>query len=345
MYWAGRDCGRDAAIRAKQAYAQAIRASECVQIDTINIIHRSHDLTLFARVADYQPAWLLNGLCYQERLFFDYGTILMLYPMDDLPCFQTVMQKFEQRLAHASEQAHMVRKHVLEEIAMRGPLASRDFANRERIRGGFNHVKDTSNALHHLYLCGHLMTSQRRNFERVYDLAHNVNAVKSGSSATQAMSNAEAERYLALKAMRDLGLATGAEWARRATLMQHERVAAKTATRRLDTLAAENALVKIHVEGIRESCYLPQEDLSLLETLEAGATPAQWQPLNTTTQEEVTFLAPLDNVIWDRARTASLFDFEYVWEVYKPAASAQMGILHPSSIVRRSPCRTHGLSP
>ena len=308
----------------KSGVAQAIRASECVQVDTINIIHRSHDLTLFARVSGYQPEWL-HEACYGERQFFDYGTILMLYPIADLPCFQTVMQRLHQRLSHVEETAQTVRQHVLEAIAKRGPLANRDFTDRERIPGGFNHVKDTSSALYHLYLSGHVMTSHRRNFERVYDLAHNVHAPTNGNPSCPPVSVAEAERFFALKAMRDLGLATGAEWARRATLMQHERIPARTATKRLDALVSEGALATVEVEGIRETCYLPAEDAPLLAILEADEIPAQWQPVHETTNDEVTFLAPLDNVIWDRARTASLFDFEYVWEVYKPAATRKWG--------------------
>ncbi len=323
----------------KSGVAQAIRASECVQVDTINIIQRSHDLTLFARVSDYQPEWL-HDVCYGERQFFDYGTILMLYPIADLPCFQTVMQRLHQRLSPAEEQAQTVRQHVLEEIAKRGPLANRDFTERERIPGGFNYVKDTSSALYHLYLSGHVMTHHRRNFERVYDLSHNVNAQLNETPSCPPVSAADAERFFALKAMRDLGLATGAEWARRASLMQHERIPARTATKRLDTLVSEGALATVEVEGIREPCYLPAEDAPLLPILAAGEIPRQWQTVNATTNEEVTFLAPLDNVIWDRARTASLFDFEYVWEVYKPAATRKWGyytlpILYGDRLVAR----------
>ena len=47
-------------------------------------------------------------------------------------------------------------------------------------------------------------------------------------------------------------------------------------------------------------------------------------PVGTTNQEEVVFLAPLDIVI-ARGRSSWIFDFEYVWEVYKPAASRRWG--------------------
>jgi hypothetical protein len=76
---------------------------------------------------------------------------------------------------------------------------------------------------------------------------------------------------------------------------------------------------------LKEPRYAPAADLPLLAELAKGRTPACWQPLATTTNEEVNFLAPLDNVIWDRARTRALFDFEYIWEVYKPASQRRWG--------------------
>ncbi len=66
------------------------------------------------------------------------------------------------------------------------------------------------------------------------------------------------------------------------------------------------------------------EDLPMLETLEAGNIPPAWQPLATTTGEEAVFLAPLE-IVSARGRSRSLFDFEYIWEVYKPAELRRWG--------------------
>ena len=140
--------------------------------------------------------------------------------------------------------------------------------------------------------------------------------------------------------MRDLGLATPAQWARRVSLMEHHRVSAREAKKQLESLALDLALVVVKIEGQAEPCYLPAEDYVLLDVLERGDVPAQWKPLAATTNEEVTFLAPLDNAIWDRARLQSLFDFEYVWEVYKPAHTRKWGyytlpILYGDQLVAR----------
>jgi uncharacterized protein len=65
-------------------------------------------------------------------------------------------------------------------------------------------------------------------------------------------------------------------------------------------------------------------DAPLLDTLIAGGVPKAWSPQDTTTEDEVTFLAPLDPVS-ARGRAKLLFDFDYVWEVYKPAPQRKWG--------------------
>ena len=63
---------------------------------------------------------------------------------------------------------------------------------------------------------------------------------------------------------------------------------------------------------------------ALLDDLIAGGVPQAWTPLETTTTEEVVFLAPLDPVS-ARGRAKELFGFDYVWEVYKPGSQRKFG--------------------
>ncbi len=63
--------------------------------------------------------------------------------------------------------------------------------------------------------------------------------------------------------------------------------------------------------------YTLGSDVRVLRDLSAGRVPKACKPLETTTTEEVVFLAPLDQVS-ARARAKALFGFEYVWEVYEP---------------------------
>jgi uncharacterized protein YcaQ len=72
--------------------------------------------------------------------------------------------------------------------------------------------------------------------------------------------------------------------------------------------------------------------------------PRGWRPLEGTTLDEVTLLSPLEPVIHDRNRTRALFDFDYLWEVYTPAARRRYGyyalpILWGDRIVGRTDLR------
>jgi uncharacterized protein YcaQ len=76
-----------------------------------------------------------------------------------------------------------------------------------------------------------------------------------------------------------------------------------------------------------------------LSELEAGRIPKSWKPLGPSTEEEVTFLAPLD-MVSARGRAKQVFDFEYLWEVYKPVHQRRWGyytlpILYGDDLVAR----------
>ena len=82
-------------------------------------------------------------------------------------------------------------------------------------------------------------------------------------------------------------------------------------TKVLQELVAESELIELSIEGSKEIFYIRKEDEHLLGK-SARKNVAQ-------------FIAPLDNLIWDRGLIKELFDFEYTWEVYTPAAKRRFG--------------------
>ncbi len=80
----------------------------------------------------------------------------------------------------------------------------------------------------------------------------------------------------------------------------------------------------VEVEGSREHWFVLSTDVPILSALEAGGIPERWRPLASSTDDEAVFLAPLD-IVSTRGRARWLFDFEYLWEVYKPAAKRRWG--------------------
>jgi uncharacterized protein YcaQ len=81
----------------------------------------------------------------------------------------------------------------------------------------------------------------------------------------------------------------------------------------LQELCEEGSLLPVKVEGLKEAFYMRTEDQAVLNAIHRDA------------EQTVTILAPLDNLLWDRKLIKDVFDFEYSWEVYRPAATRKYG--------------------
>jgi uncharacterized protein YcaQ len=315
---------------------QAIRACEAVQMDPLNVVARSHDLSLMARVADYAPA-LLDSALYERRELFDYGGGLFIYPMSELPYWRTPMRRAGQKPRWASFAAEhpALLDEMRAELRSRGPLGNRDFTGRARVHNNYRGGKDSAIALYYLWLTGEAMIHHRQGFERVYDLRERVAPAVYDSDAPED----EAEAFFARKATAFYGLLSERRWGDALWGFLERRMDRADARRQLDTLTGQGILVPVRVEGLPGVWYALAADLPLLHTLEAGEVPEPWRALATTTAEEVVLLAPLD-IVSARGRASWLFDFEYIWEVYKPAEARRWGyytlpILYGDRLVAR----------
>src|SRR5262249_37815251 len=90
--------------RGARGTAQAMRAIEYLQLDPLQIIARSQDLTLHSRVLDYRPG-LWEKAAYGRREFFDWGGWLAVRPMDELPFWRVVMRREGETMGRLREMA------------------------------------------------------------------------------------------------------------------------------------------------------------------------------------------------------------------------------------------------
>lgn len=306
----------------KTGVAQALRADCVVQVDPLNVVARSHDIALYGRVTGYQPAHL-DALLYTDRVLFDYGGTVKIHPMEELPYWRVVMARKQKEARHVAyaEAYRGVIDSVLSEIRRRGALGARDFARDSIKAGSFRSDKVSVQALYYLWLAGELMTHGRRGFERLYDLRERV----APPALHHAAAPAEADSYFARKAFQKIGMTTARGWRTWFAGTIERKVEAAEATVRLDALLTSSAIAPITIEDDpRTPRYVLVEDLPLLEMLHSGKVPTEWQPLSTSTDDEVIFLAPLE-IVSARGRALPLFGFEYLWEVYKPREKRRWG--------------------
>ncbi|MGI8826046.1 MAG: winged helix-turn-helix domain-containing protein [Chloroflexota bacterium] len=300
--------------------SEALHALEAVQVDPMTVVSRSHDLVLWARVTGYSPRDL-DELLYSRRAFFDYGGCVHIYPMEELPCWRVHMErrKHDKREAAFFSEHGALTRDVRELIREGGPVGSRDLEGTARV-SSYRARKDSGLALYNLWLTGDLMTHGRDGFQRIYGLRERIAPVTLQHDAPVE----DAENYFARKAFRLLGLHTARAWANTFAFLVHRSVDKVEARSRIEALVADGEIAAVEIEGQPEKYYYVASREPCLQALVATEIPQEWDPVETTAEEEVVFLSPLDPLL-GRQRVLDLFAFEYLWEVYKPVVKRRWG--------------------
>ena len=322
--------------RGKKGVAQAMRAGEALQLDPLNMVARSQDIVLHSRVLDYKPEYLYQ-VAYGERQFFDYGGWLAMYPMEELPYWRMRMEKRtrDEYVSYFVQNHREVLEQVRAELRRRGPLGNRDFDGKRLEMQSYRGRKETSVALFDMWLSGELMIHHRQGFNRVYDFRENVAPKEFDYVATEQ----EAEEFFARKSVAFMGLKNEGNIRAEMRGYLRENYSIEEMKSLLGRWKESGMFEQVQVEGGRGTYLILAEDIPVLESLANGKVPKGWNPKETTTLEEVTFLSPLD-IVSARGRAKKLFDFDYKWEVYVPAHKCRWGyytlpILYGDDLVAR----------
>lgn len=315
--------------------AAAICACEAVQLDPLVVIARSQDIFLHSRVLDYKPEHLYQVM-YKERKFFDYGGHLHVYPMSDLPYWRVHMERRsrEKRVEDFVFSHDGLFESVRAELRKRGPLGNRDFTG-NAVGPNYRGRKDTALALFDMWLSGELMIHHRNQFDRVYDFRENIAPRQFDYVANES----EAEEFFIRKAIAFMGLIREGSLKTCVEYFLRRKFSPGEMKELLERWIGQRYAMQVKVEGRNDKYLVLGEDVRLMKTLEAGKTPKAWNPIGPNTLDEVSFIAPLD-IVSARGRAKKAFDFEYLWEVYKPLEQRRWGyytlpILYGDDLVAR----------
>jgi uncharacterized protein YcaQ len=316
---------------------KAIHQMQGLQLDPLNIVARSQEIALYGRVLDFKLGHLYQA-AYEKRRFFDYGGSLFMYPMHEFPYWRLHMKHRQARGMNYESFKHPpaeLLNFVLNELRTRGPLGNRDFGGEAVKAWSYRGRKEASIALFYLWLIGEVMITNRRGFDRIYDLRERVLP----SEYDYAAPESEAEDFFSCKTIAHLGMARESTWRTSLAFFLHRDVSRDEGKVRIERMVEQGVVSRLRVEGSKDVYLVLNDDRPHLSDLEAGRIPKKWKPLGTSTQEEVTFLAPLE-MVSARGRAKNVFDFEYLWEVYKPVHQRRWGyytlpILYGDDLVAR----------
>ena len=317
--------------------SQAIHQMQGLQLDPLNSVARSQEIALYGRVLDFKLGHLYQA-AYEKRGFFDYGGWLFMYPMQEFPYWRLHMKHREERGMHYEAFTHPpaeLIKFVLNELRTRGPLGNRDFGGEAVQAWSYRGRKEASIALYYLWMIGEVMIASRKGFDRIYDLRERVLP----SEYDYAAPESEAIDFFSRKAIAYLGLARESTWRTSLAYFIHRDVSRDESKKLLERLIEQGVASRVRVEGSKDGYLVLNSDQPHLSELETGRIPKAWKSKGPTTEEEVTLLAPLE-IVTARGRAKKVFDFEYLWEVYKPVHQRRWGyytlpILYGDDLVAR----------
>ncbi len=286
---------------AAQGFAEARRAAPSarhfrktvnrlgvVQIDSVNVVTRTHYLPKFSRLGDYARDTLETEAWGKKPSLFEYwGHEASLMPVANQPLFRWRMAR-----AEAGD-------GILREIERRGPVTGGDFATGPRGAPGWWSWSEGKRALEWLFWTGQITTKTRRSFERVYDLTERV--LPGAVVDTPTPSEDDAQRELIRISARAMGVATETD------LRDYFRLGVADTKLRIAELVEAGELTPVTVSGWGKPAYL---------------WPAAKIPRRIHARA---LLSPFDNLIWFRERTERLFGVRIRLEIYTPADKREHG--------------------
>jgi uncharacterized protein YcaQ len=291
---------------------EVFRKLGSIQFDPLAVAGRSHDLALHARVDGYDPGWC--DLLYERREIFEaYNKGLSLVPSSEYAWFRATLSRWAPQVLDENAE---VAERVLERIRMDGALSSLDF---ERERGPttdwFGMPTNAVRAVLEAYTAtGMLGLARRDGNRRYYDL---IERLLPADVIAHDLPLREQLRYKLLSRYRAHGLlgfgGGGDTFGGLGAAKPDPRWPESPGRSALRTELIElGELVPVEVDGLRGKRLVIREDAGLLET------PPEPPP-------SVAFLPPFDALLWDRPFLGSLFDFDYVWELFFPPEKRRWG--------------------
>ena len=287
--------------------AGVLRRVSAVQLDTISVLARSHELVPYARLGPvgrdqveraYWPA--------TQPVTFEYWAhAACILPIEDWPYYG----RRRRAIAARGRRWHQVSPDACEQVLGRlrdeGPLTATQLGG-AKAGGPWWDWSEVKIAAEWLLDTGRAVCVRRAGWRRIYDLPER--AVPEHLLG-QRPSDQECLSYLAGTVAQALGVATWADF------MEYQRLNGYGLSLRdgatLDNAAAAAGLTPVTVPG----------------PVRAWADPAAlaWLSAGGRGRHRTTLVSPFDSLIWDRKRTLRMFGYRHLFEPYVPRAKRERG--------------------
>ncbi|MDH5520432.1 MAG: winged helix DNA-binding domain-containing protein [Acidimicrobiia bacterium] len=272
-----------------------------IQIDSVNVLVRSQELPLFARLGSH-PRNLIDDASAAGELFEYWVHEASHVQTEHHHLYRWRMRSphrwgaFRRLTADRPAFVQQVYDHVVEN----GPIVAGDLKQRVGKKGTWWDYDDGKVALEVLFHEGRIGARRRPNdFARLYDIVERMIPTHVLDRPTP--SEHDARKELLVLAAKHHGVATLTE------LADYHRQGNPPVRPLVPELVEEGRLIEVEVEGWSQPAYL-HPDATTPRRISARA-----------------LLSPFDPVVWNRDRAEQLFGFRYRIEIYVPKPKRQYG--------------------
>jgi uncharacterized protein YcaQ len=273
---------------------EAIKQLSYVQIDSISVAARAHHHVFWSRNDDYQPNHL-DQLMSEKKVFEYWSHAAAFLPMEDYRYSLYTKGEVLKADKFWFEKDKKVMSYVMRRIKAEGPLQSKDFEHKKSGNNPWFEWKPTKQALQILFMEGRIMVKERRGFQKVYDLTERV--LPAGIDLKKPTQK-QFCGYLIDRAVQAHGFVTDSEIA-------YLRKGLKSAIQKvLVEKVRKKELVRVSLPDVEEGYYTTEALLSQSEQIEDTV--------------QLHLLSPFDNLVIQRKRLNTIFNFDYQIECYVP---------------------------
>ena len=278
----------------------------CIQFDPIDICGRNADLTLQSRVENYEKS-LLEELLYKDRTLIDYfdKNLSIMLTSD-----WSLMSRRRDQYRNESRSSEVVEKHeqlIMNYLIEHTFACSKDIDLKERADWYWSASSSARVVLETLYFRGDLVVHHKKGTIKYYAKRENV---FNADLFEQSFTDDEHDDLFLLRRIQAVGILWDNPSDALLGIMDFKSERRKNSYKRL---LNSRKIVEVQVEGINKSFVIPTAALQLFQN------PPQVREVRTE------FIAPLDNLLWDRKLISAIFDFDYKWEIYEPQHRRKFG--------------------
>jgi uncharacterized protein YcaQ len=294
-----------------------LRRLGAVQLDTISVLARSHELVAYARLGAISRS-VIERAYWRPRTAsaFEYWShAACVLPLEEWPYYSFRRRAFAARGMRWHQSHESVCEEVLAKLRSEGPLNATQLGGAKN-GGAWFDWSDTKIAVEWLLDTGRVICARRAGWRRIYDLPERVLPAELLDADP---SDAECLIHLTGVAARALGVVTKSD------LTDYQRLANFGSGRNPARLSADEAavaagLIPVSVESRTGPAKPAWADPGAVDALsDSGARPAR------SGRHRVTLLSPFDSLIWDKKRTKRMFGFDHGIEAYVPQAKRVHG--------------------